>query len=132
MTYTDSSYGSTWDSGVILDRDTVVQMAEFQEVVNKLEKELLSPAVYTEVCVSRIQDLVPSVKLTDSHGTNQEHELDQLISSSSGITHNLPGVVTSSSGVSHNSPLMNRNAVSYSSGSDMVILSGHHQHAKSL
>ena len=30
MTYTDSSYGSTWDSGVILDRDTVVQMAEFQ------------------------------------------------------------------------------------------------------
>ena len=47
-----SSGSSSWDSGVVLDTNTVVQMAEFQEVIDSLQKGIgdtlsLPPPPYT-------------------------------------------------------------------------------------
>ena len=36
----------SWDSGVVMDSNTVLQMAEFQEVVDNLQKGLPPPPPY--------------------------------------------------------------------------------------
>ena len=62
---------NSWDSGVVFDYVTVVQIAEFQEVVDKFQRQAQPPPPYPYA--SR-----PSVVVTPSNCTI-EQELEQIL-----------------------------------------------------
>ena len=61
------------DSGIVLDSVTVVQMQEFQEVVDNLERQVPPPPPYP-------YNPRPTVVVTPSH-TNMDQELQQILHS---------------------------------------------------
>jgi len=64
---------NSWDSGVVFDNVTVVQMAEFQEVVDKFQRQAQPPPPPPYPYASR-----PSVVVTPSNCTI-EQELEQIL-----------------------------------------------------
>ena len=63
---------NSWDSGVVFDNVTVVQMAEFQEVINKLHRQAPPPPPYPYT--SR-----PSVVVTPPSNCTREQDLEQIL-----------------------------------------------------
>ena len=63
----------SWDSGVVMDSNTVLQMAEFQEVVDNLQKGLPPPPPYHF-------HVPPSFKVSPAVSSD-DPELDHLINS---------------------------------------------------
>jgi len=68
---------NSWDSGIVLDSVTVVQMQEFQEVVDNLQRQVPPPPPYP-------YNPRPSVVVTPSH-TSMDQELQQLLCANSVI-----------------------------------------------
>ena len=64
---------NSWDSGIVLDSTTVVQMAEFQEVVDNLQRQVPPPPPYPT-------NLRPTVVVTPSN-TTIDQELEQILRS---------------------------------------------------
>ena len=64
---------NSWDSGIELDSVTVVQMQEFQEVVDNLQRQVPPPPPYP-------YNSRPSVVVTNSH-TSMDQELQQILHS---------------------------------------------------
>eukprot|EP00092_Neocalanus_flemingeri_P012671 GFUD01013655.1.p1 GENE.GFUD01013655.1~~GFUD01013655.1.p1 ORF type:complete len:568 (+),score=148.95 GFUD01013655.1:68-1771(+) len=64
---------NSWDSGIVLDSVTVVQMAEFQEVVDNLQRQVPPPPPYP-------YHPRPTVVVTPSNATIDQ-ELEQILQS---------------------------------------------------
>ena len=72
---------SSWDSGIVLDSSTVVQMAEFQEVVDALSRNQIQPPPpypYTRPSVVVTQPPSPS-------NTSPDTELAELLRGHQGV-----------------------------------------------
>ena len=73
-----------WDSGIVLDSSTVVQMAEFQEVVDNMTRSILPPPPYPYHTPQPTVVVTQPITVTDqrlplSVDTSLDSELEQMI-----------------------------------------------------